>query len=94
MVLPAYQQQGIAKAMGKVLLSNTFKMHPVSAYYWDGEDPDFIPEALGHYGFRETGRQPVVVYGANNYPLEEVSMQANSAYGVLKKLSQKQSQRQ
>lgn len=86
-VHPDYQQKGIAKRMGKLILEDANVKQPVTAYIWpEVKGTDFLEGVLSDLGFIRTGSRDVKIFGLNRPPIKQVRMQATTVGSVLKKL--------
>lgn len=83
-VSPEHTRQGVAKDLGRTILSDGFPQQPVSAYIWPDEI-DFLQGTLERIGFVNTGEQPVDIFGSGE-EVTQVRMQAPSAREVLANL--------
>lgn len=86
-VTPNFQRRGLARAMGRALLSTARPLQPASTYIWPDELPQLQP-TLQRYGFYATGEQMVQVFGPDSEPVRQVRMQADSARTVADQLRQ------
>ncbi len=84
-VKPDFQNQGIAKELGKTILKDAISLQPPTAYVWPDEI-GFLQGALEKLGFASTGEQDVKVFGEDNTPIRQVRLQAQSARSVLSKM--------
>lgn len=84
-VKPEFQNQGIARKLGKTLLKDAIPLQPPTAYVWPDEI-DFLQGALEKQGFVSTGEQAVKVFGEDSSPIRQVRLQAKSAQSVLSKM--------
>jgi GNAT superfamily N-acetyltransferase len=85
-VKPEFMRQGIAKEIGRELLTDANERQPVTCYMWPDEDPAFMSEVASRLGFEPTGERQVNLFGPNSEPVRQVRMQAPSAGSVLVKL--------
>lgn len=83
-VLPGHQRQGIARELGRKLLSDAISVQPVSAYIWPQEVVG-IQDKLEKLGFSETGDKLVDIFGAGEEVLQR-RMQAGTVKSVLDRL--------
>jgi len=85
-VAPQMQRRGVAKMLGQKTLLHALPIQPVSAYIY----PELMPhlqETLEAFGFSETGDQMVQAFGEASDPVTLRRMMAQSAYGVLARMS-------
>ncbi len=84
-VVPAHQRQGTAKALGHKLLSQSLRTHPITAYVWPEENMGLY-DLLKSFGFEDTGRERLKVFGEDTQPVVQARMQARSVDVIKKKL--------
>jgi len=87
-VKPDYQNQGIAKQLGRILLTQAQPDQPVTAYVWPDEI-HFLPEVLLELGFKytdSTNPRKVKLFGEDKPTTDQFRMQAPSVSSVLEKL--------
>lgn len=84
-VRPDYQRQGVAKDLGRTLLSDAIYLQPVAAYVWPDE-MGFLPPLLERLGFNPTGEQQVKAFGEHRPAIRQVRMQAPTVRSVMRLL--------
>ena len=87
-VEPNLQKKGIARRLGRVLLSDAMPLQPVTAYIWPDEI-NFLHDVLSNLGFKATGDpKPVPLFGQNKkQQTDQQRMAAPTVHGVKVKLN-------
>ncbi len=88
-VKPNFQDQGVAKQLGRILLKQALPNQPVTAYVWPDEIY-FLPEVLMRLGFKYTDLKNiknVKLFGEDKPATQQMRMQAPSICAVLNKLA-------
>jgi len=84
-VMRDFQEQGIARELGRALLKSAKPLQPLATYIWPDEI-GFLQAKLERVGFVVTGEEEAAVFGEASTPTRQIRMQARSARALLNRL--------